>query len=63
MAPARGDLRPCTDEGCKGTMQFRRESENDARKDAGAAPAKSAGGQDPMGWSCSKDPDHFVKGV
>ena len=62
MAPARGDLRPCTDAGCKGTMQFRRESENDARKDP-AASAKSAAGHDPMGWSCSKDPDHFSKGA
>jgi hypothetical protein len=63
VAPARGDLRPCTDAGCKGTMQFRRESENDARKDPAAASPKSAAGHDPMGWSCSKDPDHFRKGA
>jgi hypothetical protein len=44
-------------------MQFRRESENDARKDPAAASAKSATGHDPMGWSCSKDPDHFRKGA
>ena len=42
-------------------MQFRRESENDARKVP--AVAKSASGHDPMGWSCSKDPDHFRKGA
>ena len=63
MAPARGDLRPCTDAGCQGTMQFRRESENEARKGPAAASAKSPAGHDPMGWSCSKDPDHFRKGA
>jgi hypothetical protein len=63
MAPARGDLRPCTDPGCAGTMQFRRESENDLGKDAAAVAARSAAGHDPMGWSCSKDPDHFRKGA
>jgi hypothetical protein len=44
-------------------MQFRRESENDARLDPGTVPAKSASGHDPMGWSCSKDPEHFSKGA
>lgn len=44
-------------------MQFRRESENDTRKDAAAVSASSAAGHDPMGWSCSKDPDHFRKGA
>jgi len=44
-------------------MQFRRESENDTRKDAASVSAKSAAGHDPMGWSCSKDPDHFRKGA
>ena len=63
MPPTRGDLRPCSDAGCTGTMQFRRESENDVRKDAAAVSARSAAGHDPMGWSCSKDPDHFRKGV
>ncbi len=63
MPPSRGDLRPCTDTNCTGTMQFRRESENDTRKDAASVSAKSAAGHDPMGWSCSKDPDHFRKGA
>ena len=61
MAPARGDLRPCTDAGCLGTMQFGRVSENDARR--GNAPTVSASAQDPMGWICSKDPDHFRQGI
>ena len=61
MAPARGDLKPCTDPGCDGTMQFRRESENDKGQDAAAVSARSAAGHDPMGWSFSKDSDHFRK--
>lgn len=63
MAPARGDLRPCTDAACAGTMQFGRESENNARRDRGTVPPVSPASHDPMGWICSKDPDHFRKGV
>jgi hypothetical protein len=63
MAPARGDLRPCNDAGCAGTMKFGRESENDALRDRGTAPTVSASAPDPMGWICSKDPDHFLKGA
>ena len=63
MAPARGDLRPCTDVGCPGTMQFGRETENNARRDRRDIPPVSAAAPDPMGWICSKDPDHFKKGA
>lgn len=61
MLPARGDTRPCTSAGCLGTMQFGRESLNDARRGPGIARA-SAAALDPMGWICSKEPDHFRKG-
>jgi hypothetical protein len=44
-------------------MQFGRQSENDARRERGTAPPVVAGGHDPMGWMCSKDPDHFHKGA
>ena len=63
MPPARGDLRPCTDTGCPGTMQFGRESENDAQRDKASRPAVNAAAHDPMGWICTKDPDHFRKGA
>lgn len=60
MLPARGDTRPCTCAGCLGTMQFGRESQNDARRTP-AKPVASAA-LDSFGWICSKEPDHFSKG-
>jgi len=41
-------------------MQFGRESLNDARRTPGKPLA--SGALDPMGWICSKEPDHFSKG-
>ena len=61
MRPARGDSRPCTSSGCAGTMQFMRESDNDARRPEKAVPATSAA-EDRMGWMCSVEPGHFRYG-
>jgi hypothetical protein len=61
MLPARGDTRPCTSSGCVGTMQFGRESLNEARRAQGAAPSAFAAAHDTMGWICSKEPEHFRK--
>jgi hypothetical protein len=58
MQPARGDRRPCSCEGCTGTMQFGRHSDNaePTTRDT-ATPAVSR--VDPTGWVCSADRDHF----
>ncbi|HEX9368779.1 MAG TPA: hypothetical protein VF921_19265 [Vicinamibacterales bacterium] len=42
-------------------MQFGRESENDPQRRN--TPSVSGTAQDPMGWICAKDPDHFRKGI
>ena len=60
MVPARGDQKPCMVQECSGTMQFVRSSTNDARQPDGRR--VSLDPADPMGWSCSSDPDHFRKG-
>ena len=62
MRPARGDSRPCTSAGCDGTMQFVRESDNDARTPARRAAASAPTGLDRMGWMCSVEPGHFSYG-
>ena len=62
MPPARGDMRPCTNAGCVGTMQFGRESDNDAKRAPITAPTRTRAAYDPTGWVCSKDLDHFRKG-
>lgn len=64
LRPARGDSRPCTLPGCDGTMQFGRESDNDARRAPGTGPVASAAsaGHDRMGWICTTDVDHFRTG-
>jgi hypothetical protein len=61
LRPARGDSRPCTLTGCLGTMQFARESDNDARRAPGTVPLApaAAAAHDRMGWMCSTEPDHF----
>jgi hypothetical protein len=59
MRPARGDSRPCTSDGCHGTMQFMRESDNDARRAEPLLSAAAAAVEDRMGWMCSLEPDHF----
>jgi hypothetical protein len=58
MRSARGDSQPCTSSGCTGTMQFRRESDNEARRTDRRAPA-STSAVDRLGWMCSVEPDHF----
>lgn len=59
MKSARGDSQPCTASGCTGTMQFRRESDNDARRpEPSRRQALSADG-DRLGWMCTVEPDHF----
>ena len=62
MRPARGDSRPCTSEGCAGTMQYARESDNDARRPTRLLTAVAAAAGDRMGWMCSAVPDHFRSG-
>jgi hypothetical protein len=64
LRPARGDSRPCTLAGCPGTMQFCRESDNDARRAPGTVPLApaSAAAHDRMGWSCTSSVDHFRTG-
>lgn len=64
LRPARGDSRPCTLSGCPGTMQFGRESDNDARRAPGTVPLASAASaaHDRMGWICSTDVNHFQTG-
>ena len=63
MRPARGDSRPCTSADCEGTMQFVRESDNDARQPDRRATAVTPGGVDRMGWMCSLEPAHFSHGA
>ena len=58
MEPARGDQRPCTCGGCTGTMQFGRESDNNAARTQTASSSLIAQ-HDAKGWVCSKAPDHF----
>ena len=52
---ARGDTRPCTREGCTGTMQYGREPER-----AGSTVKTSAG---IPGWVCSQAPEHFSTSI
>ena len=58
MHPSRGDRKPCSVEGCGGTMQFGRRRQN-AGAGAGAAPKPSPAALDDAGWFCSSDADHF----
>jgi hypothetical protein len=58
MEPARGDRRPCTCSGCTGTMQFGRESDNEAVQTQTAPSSFTP--HDAKGWFCSMDPDHFT---
>jgi hypothetical protein len=39
-------------------MQFRRESDNDARRSERRVGGSTAG-SDRLGWMCSTEPDHF----
>lgn len=59
MRSARGDSQPCTSSGCAGTMQFRRESDNDARRRDRSVPTATAAVMDRLGWMCTLEPDHF----
>lgn len=59
MKSARGDSQPCTSSGCSGTMQFRRESDNDARRPVRSAAAATPRAEDRLGWMCALEPDHF----
>ena len=59
MRSARGDSQPCTAFGCAGTMQFRRESDNDARRPDHSAAASAPPVEDRLGWMCTLEPDHF----
>jgi hypothetical protein len=59
MKSARGDSQPCTASGCGGTMQFRRESDNEARRPERPVPASTLAGEDRLGWMCGLEPDHF----
>ena len=63
MRPARGDSRPCTSSGCTGTMQFMRESDNDARRPERVVPATGSAVEDKLGWMCSTDAGHFRYGA
>jgi hypothetical protein len=40
-------------------MQFRRESDNDARRLDRSVPAPTAAVVDRLGWMCTLEPDHF----
>lgn len=62
MRPARGDSRPCTSSGCSGTMQFMRESDNDARRPGQPVLVATSAAEDRMGWMCSTEPGHFRYG-
>ena len=62
MRPARGDSRPCTSSGCAGTMQFMRESDNDARRPEAPVRISTSAADDRMGWMCSSEPGHFRYG-
>jgi hypothetical protein len=59
MKSARGDSQPCTTSGCSGTMQFRRESDNDARRPERSIPVSTSRSDDRLGWMCALEPDHF----
>lgn len=59
MKTARGDSQPCTSPGCAGTMQYRRESDNDARRLEPALRTSTGAGVDRLGWMCDVEPDHF----
>ncbi len=53
MAAARGDRKPCTRNGCSGTMQFGREP---------VSHGPTAGASDgERGWICSARTDHFQR--
>jgi hypothetical protein len=45
-----------------GTMQFMRESDNDARRPDRAIVVSTSAAEDRMGWMCSTEPDHFRYG-
>jgi hypothetical protein len=60
MPASRGDRKPCTADGCTGTMQFGRLSNNEPATAAAAATRGVARPKhDPTGWVCSKIPAHF----
>ena len=40
-------------------MQYRRESDNDARRPERAAATQTGAGEDRLGWMCSAEPNHF----
>lgn len=62
MPAERGDQRPCTSSGCAGTMQYGRESDNDARQTPVAGRPVFAASSETKGWICSKETSHFLKG-
>jgi len=61
IAPARGDIRPCSRPACPGTMRFGRASDNClGREEEGIVKIlATATCPDPRGWICSVDPGHF----
>jgi hypothetical protein len=62
VAPAKGDVRPCSRPSCTGAMRFGRASENSAgREEEGIVKIlATAACPDPRGWICSVDAGHFL---
>jgi hypothetical protein len=62
MASARGDTKPCTAEGCAGTMQYDRRGDGGARANGPQRPEGPANfALDDKGWVCNTEPAHFRK--
>lgn len=61
MAPARGDTKPCTADGCAGTMQFDRRRNQAALVSAQRPAYTDNVGLDDRGWVCDTEPAHFRK--